>query len=126
MTIESALNEKVWAVLGATANKNKFGYKIYMCLKKHGYKVYPINPNVDEIDGDICYSSIAELPETPSVVDFVVPERVGVAAVTECKAKGVKCLFLQPGADKDSVVKAAEEVGLDVIKDCVLVQLKEN
>jgi len=126
MTIENALKENVWAVLGATANTNKFGYKIYMCLKKHGYKVYPVNPNVDNIDGDICYASIAELPEIPGVVDFVVPERVGLAAVAECKEKGVKCLFLQPGADKDSVVEAATAAGLSVIKNCVLVQLKED
>ncbi len=46
MTIKDALAEKVWAVIGATHKTDKFGYKIYKCLKEHGYEVYPVNPNV--------------------------------------------------------------------------------
>ena len=56
MTIQQALDQKVWAVIGATHKTEKFGYKIYKCLKDHGYEVYPVNPNVAEIDGDKCYS----------------------------------------------------------------------
>ena len=50
MTIKDALAEKVWAVIGATHKTDKFGYKIYKCLKEHGYEVYPVNPNVESID----------------------------------------------------------------------------
>ncbi len=123
MTIEQALKEKVWAVIGATHNKDKFGYKIYKCLKNHGYTVYPVNPNVTDVDGDQCYPSIAALPEIPAVVDFVVPEKVGIAAAEECHILGVKTVWLQPGADKPAVVAKANELGLNVITDCVLVQL---
>ena len=58
MTIKDALAEKVWAVIGATHKTDKFGYKIYKCLKEHGYEVYPVNPNVTSIDGDTCYPSL--------------------------------------------------------------------
>ena len=51
MTIQQALDQKVWAVIGATHKTEKFGYKIYKCLKDHGYEVYPVNPNIAEIDG---------------------------------------------------------------------------
>ena len=81
MTIQQALNQKVWAVIGATHKTEKFGYKIYKCLKDHGYEVYPVNPNIAEIDGDTCYSSLSALPVVPAVVDFVVPEAAGLAAL---------------------------------------------
>ena len=77
MTIKDALAEKVWAVIGATHKTDKFGYKIYKCLKEHGYEVYPVNPNVTSIDGDTCYPSLSALPVVPGVVDFVVPETAG-------------------------------------------------
>ena len=80
MTIETALKQNVWAVIGATHKTDKFGYKIYKCLKAHGYEVYPVNPNITEIDGDTCYPNLSALPVVPAVVDFVVPEAVGVAA----------------------------------------------
>ena len=61
MTIQQALDQKVWAVIGATHKTEKFGYKIYKRLKDHGYEVYPVNPNIAEIDGDTCYSSLSAL-----------------------------------------------------------------
>ena len=123
MTIKDALAEKVWAVIGATHKTDKFGYKIYKCLKEHGYEVYPVNPNVTSIDGDTCYPSLSSLPVVPSVVDFVVPEAAGLAAIDECKQLGIKMIWLQPDADKPAVLAKAKEVGLDYIQDCVLVQL---
>ena len=83
MTIQQALDQKVWAVIGATHKTEKFGYKIYKCLKDHGYEVYPVNPNVAEIDGDKCYSRLSALPVVPAVVDFVLPESAGLAALDD-------------------------------------------
>jgi len=123
MTIQQALDQKVWAVIGATHKTEKFGYKIYKCLKDHGYEVYPVNPNVAEIDGDKCYPSLSALPVVPAVVDFVVPESAGLAALDECKELGIPTVWLQPGADKPSVVEKAHALNLHVIQDCVLVQL---
>ena len=124
MMPQEALEKKVWAVIGATARTEKFGYKIYKHLRDHGYTAYPVNPNVTAIDGDLCYPSLRALPEVPQVVDFVVPERVGLEAVDECQQLGVEIVWLQPGADTSAVITKANEAGLAVITDCVLVQLK--
>ena len=124
MMPQEALEKKVWAVIGATARTEKFGYKIYKHLRDYGYTVYPVNPNVTAIDGDVCYPSLRALPEVPQVVDFVVPERVGLEAVDECQQLGVEIVWLQPGADTSAVITKANEAGLAVITDCVLVQLK--
>ncbi|HIU64412.1 MAG TPA: CoA-binding protein [Candidatus Avacidaminococcus intestinavium] len=126
MSVEEALKKKVWAVVGANANKEKFGCKIYNRLKKEGYEVYPVNPGLEEIDGAKCYASLADLPVKPDVVDIVVPAKIGVETVKEAAEQSIKVVWLQPGADKQEVVKAAEEVGLEVIKDCVLVRLNNK
>ncbi|WP_298705804.1 CoA-binding protein [uncultured Veillonella sp.] len=124
MNLSEAIQKKVWAVLGATSRKEKFGYKILMHLRKHGYTVYAVNPNVEEIEGEPCYSALSDLPEVPDVVDFVVPETVGLIALDECKRLNISTVWLQPGADKPAVVAKAKQLGLDVIQDCVLVQIK--
>ena len=123
MTIQQALDQKVWAVIGATHKTEKFGYKIYKCLKDHGYEVYPVNPNIAEIDGDTCYSSLSCTSRCACCGRFVVPEAVGLAALDECKELGIPVVWLQPGADKPSVVEKAHALDLHVIQDCVLVQL---
>ena len=123
MNLDEAISKKVWAVVGATNRTEKFGYKIFMHLRKHGYTVYAVNPNVKGIDGSPCFASLSDLPAVPEIVDFVVPEKVGLATLDECKALGIPAVWLQPGADTPAVVEKAKALGLDVIQDCVLVQI---
>lgn len=122
--MQHILDKKVWAVLGATHRKEKFGYKIFRHMVDHGYIVYPINPNLEEIDGITCYPSVESLPEIPDVVDFVVPEKIGLQALDECKKKGVSIIWLQPGADTKAVLAKAKELQFEVVQDCVLIQVK--
>ena len=57
--IESFLNKKnVIAVVGASREPEKYGHRIYKDLKSGGYKVYPVNPNANEVLGDKCYASL--------------------------------------------------------------------
>ena len=121
--LEEAVQKKIWAVVGATNNKDKFGCKIYNRLVKAGYEVYPVNPGITEIDGAKCYPSLAELPVTPEVVNVVVPTKIAVETVKAAAEKGTKIVWLQPGADKPEVVQAAKEAGLEVIQDCVLTRI---
>jgi len=45
--IKAFLNRKnVFAVVGASRDPGKYGYKVYDDLKNAGYQVYPVNPNV--------------------------------------------------------------------------------
>ena len=125
--IHSMLNLKVWAVLGATDNKDKFGYKIFKILKDAGSKVYPVNPGVDSILGDKCYPTLSALPVKPDAVNFVVPPKVGEPIIAECVALGIKNVWLQPGANGDNVVNAAKKEELNVIhKSCILVELRKQ
>lgn len=121
--IEKALALKVWAVVGATGNKDKFGWKIYNRLVKNGYEVYPVNPGVEEIAGAKCYPTLEALPVTVDVVNVVVPANIAVITVKDAAACGAKFVWLQPGADKPEVVAAAKEAGIASIEACVLHEL---
>lgn len=120
--IESMLKCKTWAVVGATDNCEKFGYKIFKFMLEKGYNVYPVNPGVAEVLGHKCYPTLDSLPVKPDAVDFVVPPRVGVNIVRQCADLGIKNVWLQPGADAQEVVDLAQELGLMVVKACILVE----
>lgn len=117
------LDKKVWAVIGASPSKDKFGYKIYKILKDNDYKVYPVNPGYEDINGDKCYKSIEDLPEVPDVIDFVVPPKISLLALDEAKEKGVKNVWFQPGTFNEGVIKKAKENDFNIVEDCVLVAL---
>lgn len=124
INLEEMLEKKVWAVVGASENKGKYGYKIYNRLKSLGYKVYPVNPNYEEINGDKCYVNLMSLPETPDVVNMVVSPKHGMKTVEEAAELGVKYLWLQPGTVNDELLNLAKEKGVETIQACVLVEAR--
>lgn len=125
--IEKTLALKTWAVVGANDNKDKFGYKIFKFMVEAGeYKVYAVNPGLTEVMGHKCYPGLADLPEKPDVVDVVVPPRVGEQIMRDCAAAGIKYVWLQPGADAPAVAKLGEELGLTVVKACVMAEMRKR
>lgn len=121
---EAMLKEKVWAVVGATTDTEKFGYKIYKRLKEHGYKVYPVSPKYEEIDGDKAYKTLKELPEVPTVVDFVVNPKIGIHVIRECHELGIKNIWLQPGTVSDELLDYAKNNDMTTAEACVLVAVR--
>jgi len=124
MVEEEMLEKKVWAVVGANQNPKKYGNMIYKKLKLRGYKVYPINPNYEEIEGDKCYKDLSSLPEVPEVIDMVVPPKRGMAVIEEAAKVGVKYVWLQPGTHNEKIMDLIEEKGLIAAQACVLVALR--
>lgn len=121
---EVMLNKKVWAVIGATPDPEKFGYKIYKKLKNHGYTVYGINPKYESLDGDKLYGSLKDLPEKPECIDMVVNPKLSKIALDEIKDLGIQYVWFQPGTFDEDVIKTAEEKELNIVyNDCVLVAL---
>ena len=118
------LEKKVWAVVGASDNPEKYGSKIYKKLKSRGYRVYPVNPNYEIIEGDKCYKDLSSLPEIPEVLDMVVSPRHGMKAVEEAANLGIKNIWLQPGTYNKELLDLISEKGLDAVQACVLVALR--
>ncbi len=122
--IDNALQYKNWAVLGATHNKFKFGYKVFNKLRKHGYNVFPVNPGLDDIEGIKCCGKIDDIPENIDVVNMIVNPSIGITTLEAAKQKGAKIIWCQPGADSQEIIDKAREMGLEIIyNECVLVEL---
>lgn len=122
--IDTMFEHKSWAVVGATDNKEKFGYKILKALKNSGYTVYPVNPGYDTVAGEKCYKSVADIPFEVDCVDVVVAPVHALKAIDSCLEKGVSKIWFQPGTYNDEVIQKALAGGLDTVYDhCVLVEL---
>lgn len=121
MSKEIMLEKKVWAVIGANQNPDKFGNKIYKRLKNKGYEVYPINPIYETIDGDISYKNLSSLPEVPDVINMVVAPEKGKSFIEEAAKLGVKYIWFQPGTFDKEVFQLVKNYDMAAIQACVLV-----
>lgn len=113
--------QKVFAVVGASDNTSKYGYKIFKKLQSRGYKVYPINPRLKEIEGTKCYPSIVDIPERVGVVDFVVPPPVTEEILKECERLHITRVWLQPGSESKEAIDFCYQHNIKVLHNlCVI------
>lgn len=111
------------AVVGATDDPAKFGYRIYRDLKTKGFRTYPVNPTRRNVDGDPAYAHLKDLPEHPDIVNIVVPPAVTLAILKECRALGWLNVWLQPGAEDPEVLAFLEQHGFNYLAQaCIMVR----
>ena len=119
--MEINLNKTI-AVVGASNNEEKYGYKIVHVLKAKGIKVFPVNPKAECVQGLKPYASLKDLPERPDVINFVVPPEVTLQVLDEVKELGFDNVWFQPGSFDEKVIEKARSYGLNYEDDsCLLV-----
>jgi predicted CoA-binding protein len=108
------------AIVGLSANELRASYFVGYYLKRHGYRVIPVNPREKEILGETCYPSLLDVPVPVDVVDvFRAPDALpGIARdAVQIKAGTLWCQF---GVINEEGARIAEDGGLTVIMDLCL------
>ncbi len=114
-----------FAVVGASANREKYGNKVLRCYQQHSMEVYPVNPKADRLEGLQAYPSLAELPRRVRSISIITPPEVTEKVVQEAIRAGVKNIWMQPGSESPAAIQAAKAAGLELIAHgpCILVAL---
>jgi predicted CoA-binding protein len=110
---------KTIAVVGISAKPERPSYEVARYLMGAGYRMVPINPQLDRVLGERCYPRLAAIPEEVAVdlVDiFRAAEHVG-PIVDEAIAVGAKAVWMQEGVVNEAAARAAEAAGLPVVMD---------
>lgn len=112
-----------YAVVGASANPEKYGHTVFFDLRHAGFEVVPVNPKLRELDGVRAYARLQDIQLPPDVAVVVVPPAVGLTIVDEAAAAGVKKLWFQPSAESSEIREKAEKLGLQIVADgsCIMV-----
>jgi len=111
------------AILGASADRSKYGNKAVRAYQQQGYTVFPINPKESEIEGLRVYRTITDLPARPDRVSVYLQPEVTLKLLPDIQAKGCDELWLNPGADSEAVVAEAERLGLTVVRACSILEI---
>jgi predicted CoA-binding protein len=109
------------AVLGASADRAKFGNKAVRAFLQQGCHVFPVNPKEPVIEGLHAYKSLADVPERLQMVTVYLPPPVLLKVLPEIAAKGCDELWLNPGTESPEVLAEAQRLGLNVIQACSII-----
>ena len=111
------------AVLGASADRAKYGNKAVRAYRAAGFTVYPIHPHAASIEGLPAYASILDVPGPVQRATVYLPPEVTLQVLDAIARKGVRELFLNPGSESSEVIARAQELGLVPTLACSIVDI---
>jgi len=115
---EKILNSaRTIAVVGLSANPHRPSHGVARYLQRVGYRIIPVNPNVQEVLGERAYPGLRDIPQPVDVVEvFRRSEFVG-PVVDDAIAIKAGAVWLQDGIVDEAAAARARAAGLDVVMD---------
>lgn len=123
--ISQFLEAASFGVVGASADRSKYGNKVLRCYLMNGRSVVPVNPVQEEIEGLECVPTVTDLPDPVTSISIITPPAVTEKVVDLAIARGIRNIWMQPGAESRAAVQKCIDSGVNVIADgsCILVVL---
>ena len=111
------------AVVGLSAKWHRPSFFAAKYMQGHGYRIIPVNPNYDEILGQTCYPSLADIPEPVDIVDLFQRAEVAPDYAAQAVAIKARVLWLQLGIVSREAEQIGADNGLQVVMDrCVKIE----
>ncbi|MFM7148335.1 MAG: CoA-binding protein [Gemmataceae bacterium] len=110
------------AVVGLSDKPDRDSYKVAAYLQRVGYRIFPVNPALEQVLGEKCYPSLRDLPQPVDIVDIFRRADAVPPIVEEAIACGAGCVWMQLGIRHDEAARRARDAGLSVVMDrCILI-----
>jgi len=124
LTIQRVIHSaKTIAIVGLSRNHLRSSYFVGFYLKRHGYRIIPVNPREKEVLGEKSFNSLADVPVPVDIVNvFRAPDALPEIA-RDAVAIGAASLWCQFSVINEEGGRIAEAGGLSVIMDrCIKVE----
>ena len=112
---------KTIAVVGLSNNPLRPSHGVSAYMQTHGYRIIPVNPNIEECLGERAYASLLDVPDRIDIVDiFRRPEFVEeiVDQAIQLKAPAI---WMQEDVIHERAAEKARKAGIFVVMDrCIL------
>lgn len=124
LTIQKVIHgAKTIAIVGLSKNEMRASYFVGFYLKRHGYRVIPVNPREPDILGEQSFRSLREVPVPVDVVNVFRAPAALPAIAEEAVAIGAGNLWCQFTVVNEEGARIAEAGGLSVVMDrCLKVE----
>lgn len=120
-SVDEFIAQPALAVAGVSRNPQKFGNMAYRELKAKGYRVYPVHPQAETLEGDKAYPDFKSLPEPVGGAWINVSPEKSEQAVREAFAAGIKRVWIQQGAESEAALQFCRENDIAAVHgECIL------
>jgi len=109
------------AVVGLSPQPARPSFRVAQAMQRHGYRIVPVRPLVDEVLGEKAYASLADIPFAVDLVDVFRAAEHLPAIVEQCLALHLPTIWIQEGIVHEDAAQRARAGGMTVVMDrCLL------
>lgn len=110
------------AVVGASRDPEKSAHTVPAQMRRHGWRIIPVNPHVEEIFGERAYPTLSDIPAPVDLVNVFRPATDAPDIARQAAEIGARALWLQQGIVSAQARRIAEDAGMDYVEDyCIAV-----
>ena|ERR1700674_3165861 len=112
---------KTIAVVGLSDNPMRVSHGVSAYMQSHGYRIIPVNPQIESSLGEKAYGSLLDVPEKIDIVNiFRRPEFVE-EVVDQAILLKVPAIWMQEEVIHEKAAEKARKSGICVVMDaCIL------
>lgn len=114
---------RVVAVIGASADRGKYGNRAVRAYRAEGWRVIPVNLRQSSIEGLPAVAHVREISGPVHRATVYLPPEKTLQVLEELVAKNIPEIFLNPGSESPAVVARGQELGLNLILACSIVDI---
>jgi len=119
--IQGFVDQRTLAIVGMSRAPKSFSVYAARLLRAKGYRVFPVNPNAAEVEGERCYPSLGALPEKVGGALLLTPPAATGKAVREAIDAGVQHVWIQQGAESPEALACCKERNVSAVwGQCIL------
>ena len=111
------LSTRTIAVVGISDRADRDSHRVAGYLQRAGYRIFPVNPGLEEVLGLKCLPSLRDVPEKIDLVDVFRRSEFVPGVVDDAIAIGAKAIWLQDGVVHEEAAAKARAAGLLVVMD---------
>lgn len=97
-SIKDFLEQKRLALVGVSHREQDFSRSVFRELRRRGYSVIPVNPNLTEVEGQRCFPHVQDITPPVDAAMLMTSPAVSEEVVRDCKLAGVTQVWMHQGA----------------------------
>jgi uncharacterized protein len=114
-------NSRTIAVVGLSCNPLRPSHGVSAYMQSHGYRIVPVNPNIDECLGEKAYRSLVEVPGKIDIVNIFRRSEFVEDVVDQAIQLKVPAVWMQEDVINEQAAAKARKAGIFVVMDrCIL------
>lgn len=112
------------AVLGASANPERYSNQAIRLLRSYGHQVVPIHPSLKVVEGLPVAASLSDITGPVDTLTLYLAPALAEPLAAQMLALKPRRVIMNPGTESAVLARALQDAGIEVVEGCTLVMLK--